>query len=233
MSDNSKYGQPLDNIKRWSEVAKFYAKFPQLKLLNRLKDSVDLLVVQPLTQDQLNPKYPPSMDINQKLSLWQGDICDLQVDAIVNAAHVGLTGGGGIDGHVHNRAGNELFKECMTLNGCKPGEAKLTKGYLLPAKYIIHTVGPTTPQPEILESCYKSCLDLMVLHACKSIAFCSISTGHYQYPVVEATQIALNTTRKWMEANKDKVERIVFCVYTVRDESVYEVLMPVYFPPSS
>jgi len=202
----------ISSIKRWSEywnTLAMYAKFPQLKLFNRMSG--------------LNISFP---------TLWFGDITLLQVDVIVNAAHRGLTGGGGVDGYIHSRAGEQLFEECLKLNGCEPGEAKMTSSYKLPSKYVIHTVGPFGENEEILKNCYLNCLNLAIQNGLKTIAFPCISTGHYQYPIINATLVVLKTIRDWLEINNhsDDIELVIFCVNKVEAEVVYEEYMPNFFP---
>uniref|UniRef100_A0A161N1Q9 Macro domain-containing protein ct2219-like protein isoform x2 n=1 Tax=Triatoma infestans TaxID=30076 RepID=A0A161N1Q9_TRIIF len=175
-------------------------------------------------------KYPAKSDLNKKVSLFSGDITALEVDAIVNAANNSLLGGGGVDGAIHRAAGPELLEECRLLNGCKTGDAKLTGGYHLPAKYVIHTVGPKGEKPALLESCYNKCLEIALKENIKSIAFPCISTGIYGYPQQAAALIALKTVRSTLENHSDKIERIIFCTFMPADLLIYECLMQLFFP---
>ena len=152
-----------------------------------------------------------------------GDITKLDVDAIVNAANTTLLGGGGVDGAIHRAAGPELLAECRTLGGCPPGEAKLTKGYRLPARYVIHTVGPVWTggkrgEPQVLANCYRNSLRLAVKNRIKTIAFPAISCGAYGYPIREAMRIAVETTREFLAAD-DKIKKVVFVLWS---EDLYE-----------
>ena len=156
----------------------------------------------------------------------QGDITTLEVDAIVNAANETLLGGGGVDGAIHRAAGPELLAACRTLGGCPAGEARITKGYRLPAKHVIHTVGPVwhggnKREPERLANCYKNCLSLAVDNGVKSIAFPSISTGVYAYPIDQACRIALKTTMVFLKSNPE-IERVVFVCFSDADRAEYE-----------
>jgi O-acetyl-ADP-ribose deacetylase len=140
-----------------------------------------------------------------KIGILQGDITKLAVDAIVNAANSSLLGGGGVDGAIHRAAGPELVQECRLLHGCKTGQAKITKGYQLPAKHVIHTVGPVwqdghAGEPELLASCHRESLKLMVVNDLKTIAFPAISCGIYGYPIEQAAQVALQTVAEFLRS---------------------------------
>src|ERR1044071_10364720 len=151
---------------------------------------------------------------DSKIDIVRGDITKLDVDAIVNAANTTLLGGGGVDGAIHRNAGPELLAECWTLCGCKPGEAKLTRGYHLPARFVIHTVGPVwrggqRGEPGTLANCYRNSLQLAVENEIKTIAFPAISCGAYGYPTPEAAPIALKTTREFL-ATDESIEQVTF-----------------------
>jgi O-acetyl-ADP-ribose deacetylase (regulator of RNase III) len=167
--------------------------------------------------------------INGQVSLWKGDITHLEVDVIVNAAKESLQGGTGVDGAIHTAAGPELLEECLTLDGCKVGQAKITKGYNLPAKHVIHTVGPVNDDHSKLKSAYKNSLKLADQSNVKSMAFPCIATGVYKFPREQAAHIALSTVRQYL-SKPHKVKHIVLCVNNARDERLYQKIMQVYFP---
>jgi O-acetyl-ADP-ribose deacetylase (regulator of RNase III) len=157
------------------------------------------------------------------------DITKLPVDAIVNAANKTLLGGGGVDGAIHRAAGPELLKECETLGGCNVGEAKITKGYRLPSKYVIHTVGPvwkggTSREAELLRKCYMSSLTLAQKHGCRSVAFPCISTGVYGYPPKKAAPIAVQSCCKYLRNNNYTCE-ITFCCFSKEDFEIYQKVL--------
>ena len=164
-----------------------------------------------------------------RLKLVRGDITKLGVDAIVNAANTALLGGGGVDGAIHRAAGPELLAECRTLGGCRPGEAKITRGYLLPARFVIHTVGPVWSggnrgEPETLANCYRNSLRVAVENSVRTIGFPAISCGAYRYPVADAARIAVESTREFLGDN-DSISEVSFVVSSNEIESAYQRLL--------
>jgi len=159
------------------------------------------------------------------IQILKGDITKVAVDAIVNAANTTLLGGGGVDGAIHRVAGPSLLAECRSLGGCRTGEAKITKGYNLPTKYIIHTVGPvwrggTSHEAELLASCYINSLKLAKEYKLKSIAFPAISTGAYGYPKEEAAKIALSTVKKYQK--NSSLKTVIFVLHSDSDLTLYQ-----------
>lgn len=197
---------------------------------------------------------PAYASLADRVALYQGDITTLNVDAIVNAANETLLGGGGVDGAIHRAAGPELKSECKALNGCKTGDAKITKGYNLPAKHVVHTVGPVYAKGRkeesrsALQSAYRRSLeeatkqklqsivswrrdfDFVLRHANPSAsqAFPSISTGVYGYPMQEATNVALDTVGRFLMDDK-QLKKVIFCVFSEKDYKMYEKCIPDHF----
>ncbi len=177
----------------------------------------------------LFPAFPDSgevmkSEIWKKLEVLQGDITRLKVDAIVNAANTSLLGGGGVDGAIHRAAGPELLAECKRIGGCPTGEAKITKGYHLPAKYIIHTVGPVysgkPSDSRLLKNCYQNSLALAGENNIATIAFPAISCGVYGYPIEEASEIAVNTSCSFLDSNPF-IEKILFALFSRHNYDIY------------
>jgi len=161
-----------------------------------------------------------------RIEIVRGDITKLKVDAIVNAANTTLLGGGGVDGAIHRAAGPKLLDECRTLSGCRPGEAKITRGYNLPARFVIHTVGSVWSggnrgEAEVLANCYRNSLRIAVENGLKTIAFPAISCGAYGYPISDAAEIATKTVRDFLRGN-DQIEKVIFVLATNEILSAYE-----------
>ena len=161
-----------------------------------------------------------------RIEIIQGDITKQSADAIVNAANCSLLGGGGVDGAIHRAAGPELLAECRTLHGCETGKAKITKGYRLPAKYVIHTPGPVwhgggRGEDELLASCYRSCLALAAENGCRTVDFPSISTGVYHFPLDRAAAIAVREIRAFL-AEHPEIERVRMVCFDARTKAAYE-----------
>lgn len=159
------------------------------------------------------------------IHIIKGSVVNQNTDAIVNAANKTLLGGGGVDGAIHSAAGSQLLAECRTLGGCETGSAKITKGYNLKAKYVIHAVGPVyhekADDEAKLASCYTTSMNLASEYKCKSISFCGISTGIYGYPLEEAVQIAMNTVSKWLSDHPEYDIDVYFCCFTDCEYETY------------
>jgi O-acetyl-ADP-ribose deacetylase len=163
---------------------------------------------------------------DKRIALVQGDITQQEVDAIVNAANTSLLGGGGVDGAIHRAAGPELLEECRTLHGCPTGDAKITRGYRLPAKWVIHAVGPIWRggkdlEDELLANCYRRALEIAIENGARSVAFPAISTGVYAFPLARATHIAVREVRAFLESNST-LDRVVFVCFDRRTYDGYE-----------
>jgi O-acetyl-ADP-ribose deacetylase len=164
--------------------------------------------------------------VSDRIFVVEGDITQQRVDAIVNAANTTLLGGGGVDGAIHRAAGPELLAECRALGGCATGHAKITKGYKLPAEWVIHTVGPvwhggSRGEDELLASCYRSCFALVEKHGIKTVVFPSISTGAYSFPMERAARIAVRETKDFLERNQS-VEKVILVCFGAGALEVYK-----------
>ena len=166
---------------------------------------------------------------NETIVVVEGDITEQNADAIVNAANTSLLGGGGVDGAIHRAAGPELLAECRTLHGCPTGDAKLTRGYRLPARWVIHTVGPVWRgghdfEDELLANCYRRSLELAVQNGARSVAFPAISTGIYGFPLERATRIAVREVRAFLEMNTT-LEKVIFVCFDSRTRKCYQLVL--------
>lgn len=202
------------------------AEIPTLSLLYKLEKISD---ASEELAEGADSKY------NDKISLIRHDITKLEIDAIVNAANESLRGGGGVDGAIHRAAGPALLQECRLLNGCKTGSAKITKGYNLPCKNVVHAVGPIynasrkDVSASLLRGCYTTSLQLAVENNCRSIAFSALSTGIYGYPSRAAAKEAIGAVRNWLDEDSERaarIERIIFCQFLEKDESAYNEIIP-------
>ena len=197
----------------------------EIPILSDLYSSADLV------PPSSTPAYSASKTVNSKIGFLQGDITTLRLDAIVNAANTSLLGGGGVDGAIHRAAGPGLVSECRTLHGCRTGLAKITSGYNLPAKHVIHTVGPVYDDPveseRLLRSCYEESLKVAVENKVRTLAFSAISTGIYGYPIRAAANVALDTVRTFLEGEDGgKLLRVVFVVFENSAVAAYKDALP-------
>jgi len=215
---------PLTDIPTWAKVGKDVNTTTDATKLEKKK--AELLGDGKITIDE-------SLDLSTKVSIYQGDITKLEIDAIVNAANNSLLGGGGVDGAIHRGAGKMLLEENRTHGGCSDGEAVVSGGYRLPAKYVISTVGPRGEHPAILQAAYSNCLEKMKENGLKSIAFPCISTGIYGYPNDSACNIALRSVRNFLEKNHQDIDRVIFCLFLPIDVGLYKERMPIMFPCST
>ena len=169
------------------------------------------------------------MSAKERISVIEGDITKLDVDAIVNAANNSLLGGGGVDGAIHRAAGPKLLDECITINGCETGDAKITRGYNLPARHVIHTVGPiwrggNHGEPEKLASCYRKSMEVAVANGVQTIAFPAISTGVYGYPKKEAAQIAINQVLTCLD-KMPEIKNVTFVLFGLENYDIYTSIL--------
>ena len=169
------------------------------------------------------------MSVKERISIVEGDITKLNVDAIVNAANNSLLGGGGVDGAIHWAAGPKLLDECITLNGCETGDAKITGGYNLPARHVIHTVGPiwrggNNGEPEKLASCYRKSMEVAVANGVQTIAFPAISTGVYGYPLEEAAQIAVRQVVECLN-EMPSIKNVTFVLFGAKNYDIYKAIL--------
>ncbi|KAJ1667470.1 O-acetyl-ADP-ribose deacetylase macrod2 [Coemansia sp. RSA 1813] len=177
----------------------------------------------PTEAEKLNiSSHPRKPAFLSYISIWKGDITTLEVDAIVNAANESLLGGGGVDGAIHRAAGPQLLEACRALHGCKTGQAKITPGFKLPAKYVIHTVGPIGEKRDLLASAYTESLKVAMENNVRTIAFPCISTGVYGYPAEAASIVAKQAVSNWTNSYPDALDRVVFCMFNEKSERCYK-----------
>ncbi|XP_052369959.1 ADP-ribose glycohydrolase MACROD1 isoform X1 [Oncorhynchus keta] len=240
----------LDSAKGdWNEVKAALLHMSQEERRNHYRTTYLSLEVVPvwtaksLTVDRGDSvkatKFKRNEALDKKISLFSGDITKLEIDGIVNAANKTLLGGGGVDGAIHRTAGPLLRSECAELQGCETGEAKITGGYGLPAKYVIHTVGPIAmgkvgeEERSRLRDCYHHSLQKATDTKLRTVAFPCISTGIYGYPPEQAVHVALETVRKYLDEHHEKLDRVIFCVFLPTDKELYLKNLPLYFPSGS
>lgn len=223
----------------WKEIKDYLMSLPDRRPFYKTSAFVpleDIPVWTPAAGGSSTCRYPRNEKLDNKISVYSGDITKLEVGAIVNAANKTLLGGGGVDGAIHRAAGPYLKKECASLHGCETGEAKITGGYGLPASYVIHTVGPIAQgrvgktEETALRSCYEKSLQAAAERSARSVAFPCISTGVYGYPPQQAVHQALTAVREYLDVHHDKLDRVIFCVFLPSDKELYLQNLPLYFP---
>jgi len=205
------------------ETSLFRLSFEEWRAANRASMAGWRCSVEaPVSWRTLKPVQPSDMHILDKIYLSRNSVVRFEVDAIVNAVNQGCMGGGGVDGAIHEAAGPQLFRECATFNGCATGAARITKGYDLPARFVLHTAGPIGRRPDELHRCYQSCFALFRHHGLRSVAFCGISTGIFGYPLQEATRIALSEAFRFVKDHHDEVDAVIFACFTEREFDAYQ-----------
>jgi len=217
----------LEKIQTWNEEV---GNMKATKSDSELDDDKEILKIKEELLNNFESKDLKDIDLAEKISVYEGDITRLEIDSIVNAANNSLMGGGGVDGAIHRAAGPNLLKENREHGGCKDGEAVISGGYRLPAKYIISTVGPRGEKPEILHNAYTNCLLKMKENKLRSIAFPCISTGVYGYPNDAACNVALRATKAFLQEYHEDVDRVIFCLFLPVDVELYRQRLPLMFP---
>jgi len=184
------------------------------------------------TEKRVGGVFPQSVLLNKKVAIYNGSVVHLELDAVMNACNTMMAGGGGVDGAIHCAAGAQLYQEESMVDGCPYGEVRVTRGYCMPARMVIHAAGPIGEKPKKLKNCYINALNEAVRHGCRTVGFCGVSTGNYGYPIESASEIALSTVRKWLETddNLDKLDLIVFACYHYLEQKIYQKSMQRFFP---
>jgi O-acetyl-ADP-ribose deacetylase len=214
---------PFDNP---NDEKVFYMSFKEWMVADRASLGWRSRVPPPIKDlASIEPWAKDDVHILDKVSVVRCGVTQLALDAIVNAANEECLGGGGVDGAIHSAAGDLLRRECSTFCGCRTGHTRLTKGYHLPAKFVLHTVGPIGEKPKQLASCYRSCLQLAKHHGLRTVGFCCISTGIFGYPLAAATRVALWEVFSFLKHNRDHFDRLVFACFTEHEHDVYSKLI--------